>query len=150
MVNSIMDGIAKALRSAYPTYKIYIDDVEQYLKRPAFFIALLSSEQEQKLDDRLWREHAFDIHFFPENEKKPTREINAVIDALRMALRYITVQETETKSSLVRGTDVRHEEVDGVLHFYINFNLFVRLPKEPIPVMESLEQKDELKIPNGG
>lgn len=146
MVNEIVNGIAKAIKSEYPDLKIYIDHVEQGLNRPCFFIAMLESSQKQHLNRRLWREHSFDIHYFPKDEKMPVRGFNEVIDQLRLALRYIEVAEDSGEGiSKVQGTEMRHEVIDGVLHFFISFHLFVFIQPEEKPYMETLEHDLNLK-----
>lgn len=138
MVNEIIDGIAKAIKTEYKSCSIYVDEVKQGLKRPCFFIALIDALQEQKLDNRLWREHIFDVHYFPA-KNAPVREINSVIDTLRTSLLYISVVDVyDNKANLVRGTEMRHEIVDGVLHFFVNYNLFVLVPPENNPYMETI------------
>lgn len=139
MVNEITNGIALSLTKACPNYKIYIDDVQQGLNRPCFFIALVEANQTQHLGRRLWREHLFDIHYFPKKEDD-NREINAVLDTLRLCLRYVAVKEDNGQGEgLVRGTDMRHEVVDSVLHFFVNYNVFVLLPAPDDPYMETLD-----------
>ncbi len=151
MVNEIINGIAKAVKTEFPeSKKIYIDEIEQgmaeEINRPCFFIAFLEANQEQHLGRRLWREHSFDVHYFPQNEDAPSREINGVLDRLRLALRFIDVKEDSGAGvSKIAGTDMRHEVVDGVLHFFVSFNLFVLLPAPDEPYMETVDHKQRIK-----
>jgi hypothetical protein len=146
-----MDGIAKALKKEYPSHVVHIDKVEQELNAPAFFIKNLVSGQEQKSDVRYQRNHSFDIHFFPSGTTGTTREIQEVAARLYMVLEYITLQESVdggTEKSLIRGTGMNYETVDGVLHFFVDYNLFIlkKIPKEPH--MEDLRAK--IKLRDGG
>ena len=53
---------------------------------------------------------------------------------LMYCLRYITIP----CGDMLRGTSISYEVVDGVLHFFVNYNLIVNIPKE-LPTMETLE-----------
>lgn len=151
MVNEIINGIAKAVKAEFPeSKKTYIDEIEQgmaeEINRPCFFIALLDASQEQHLGRRLWREHNFNVHYFPQNEGSPNREINTVLDQLRLALRFIDVKEDSGAGvSKIAGTDMRHEVVDGVLHFFVSFNLFVLLSPSDNPYMETVDHEQRIK-----
>lgn len=56
-------------------------------------------------------------------------------------LEYVTM----LNGDIIRGTNMHTEIVDGVLHFLVNYNLF--LIKEPTEVdtMESLESTVDIK-----
>lgn len=140
MVIKIVEGIAKVLDTKYPDKKIYVDEIEQESTDSCFLIVNIHSSQEQKLGNRYWREYSFDIHYFPNDEQNPTKENLTVADNLLMALEYITVG-----GSLVRCSDMEYEQVDGVGHFLVDYNVFVKKEKEPLPFMEKLIQDDELK-----
>jgi hypothetical protein len=46
--------------------------------------------------------------------------MNAIADRLYDALEYISIGE-----DLLRGSNISHELIDGVLHVYVEFNMFV-------------------------
>jgi hypothetical protein len=140
MLNEIIDGISRALAGEYPGYSIYIDEIKQGLNPPCFLIVNLMNTEVKKLGDRYWREHSFDIHYFPQRQTKPAREAATVGDTLLMVLEYITANE-----ALIRGTDMRHELIDDVLHFFVNYNVFIRKLKDPAPAMETLGHGQRVK-----
>jgi len=41
---------AKMLKTKYPTYNIYVDENEQYITIPSFFIEVVPMKIEEKLD----------------------------------------------------------------------------------------------------
>ena len=43
-----------------------------------------------------------------------------------------------TLTDMLRGTSISYEVVEGVLHFFVNYNMIVNIPKE-LPTMETLE-----------
>ena len=53
---------------------------------------------------------------------------------MALGLRYITLPNGD----LLRGLSISYEAVDGVLHFFITYNMIVTIPKE-LPTMETLE-----------
>ena len=132
MINKIMDGISIKLNQVFGDGKeIYADkDVQQGLKEPCFFIAVLNPSQNQMIGSRYFREHPFDVHYFPKT-KGNNIELHEVGSELFDALEYITLPNDD----LVRGTSMRYEVVSGVLHFFVNFNMFVE-KEQPFDPME--------------
>ena len=59
---------------------------------------------------------------------------------LMYGLRYITLPDGD----LLRGTSISYEAVDGVLHFFVNYNMIVNIPKE-LPNMETLKINQHTK-----
>ena len=106
--------------------------MKQGLTEPCFFIAVLKPEQTPLLGDRaIWR-NPFDIHYFPK-EPGTNAELYDVATKLMYYLRYITLPDGD----MLRGMSISFEAVDGVLHFFVSYNLIVNIPKE-LPTMETL------------
>ena len=133
MLNDIITGIAKALGNTFGSeYRVYENDVKQGLTEPCFFIATLKPEQTPLLGDRaIWR-NPLDIHYIPK-DGGTNEELYNVAEYLMYGLRYITTPKGDT----LRGTSISYEVVDGVLHFFVNYNVVVNIPKE-LPTMETL------------
>lgn len=133
MLNDIITGIAKALGTTFgPDYRVYKNDVKQGLTEPCFFIATLKPDQKPLLGDRAIWHNPFDIHFFPK-EPGTNEELYNVAEQLMFGLRYITLPNGD----LLRGLSISYEVVDGVLHFFVTYNMIVNILKE-LPVMETL------------
>jgi hypothetical protein len=140
MFNETMIGISQKLNQVFgDDYKIHLDEIEQGLKEPCFLIVNLKGGQEQEIGTLYTRDQSFDIHYFPQG-KKITREVNDVADTLKMELEYITVDDNP-----VRGTGMKHEVVDGVLHFFVNYDIRIRKAIEPDPFMETLTTIEGVK-----
>ena len=140
MLNETIEGISQKLRQVFGDgYEIYLDEMKQEQKEPCFVIACLGGKQQQELGNLYKREQAFDLHYFPK-EKSSTAEAYRTADVLNMELEYITVE-----GNLVRGTKMRHEVIDGVLHFFVNYDLRLRKVVEPAPLMEELTIKEKVK-----
>lgn len=139
MLNNILAAISQRLDDVF-CMEIYIDQLPQGFEEPCFFILTLRSNQKQIVGDRYYREHSFDVHYFPKSQHCPAREINEIADRLFMALEYVPLPD-----GLARGTDMRREVQDGVLHFFVNYNVFVLKQNDPIPRMRTLRQVQKLK-----
>ena len=123
MVNELLNGISIKLNQVFGDgYEIYGDtDVVQGLKEPCFFIAILNPSQTKLIGQRYFREHPFDVQFFPTTSGDNV-ELQEVASELFLALEYITL----LNGDLVHGTSMNYENVDGVLHFKVNYNMFLR------------------------
>jgi protein involved in ribonucleotide reduction len=142
MLNETIIGISQKLNQVFgDDYKIHIDEIEQGLKEPCFLIVNLTGDQELEIGNLYNRDQSFDIHYFPKNKKKISREVNSVVDTLNMELEYITVA-----GNLVRGTEMKHEVVDGVLHFFVNYDIRVRKAIESDPFLETITINEEVKV----
>ena len=141
MLHDIMTAISQKIRSVFGNeYKIYYDEIKQGFKEPCFFIATLQGEQKQIIGNRYFREHFFDIHYFPKSACGITREVNEVVDKLLMVLEYISID-----GDLIRGTKMKHEVHDDVLHFFINYDVFVKKVIEKGPLMMEYTQTQRIK-----
>lgn len=140
MLNNLIDAIAIKLNLEFGDgFAIHKEQVKQGLKEPCFFIMLLTSNQKQVIGKRYFREHPFDIHYFPSTRDKNTECLD-VVDKLNDAMEYITVD-----GDLVRGTKMSHEIVNDVLHFFVNYDLFVYKEPEVADHMEDLSVESGLK-----
>lgn len=141
MLNDIMTAISQKIRSVFGSeYKIYFDEIAQGFKEPCFFIALLQANQKQIIGNRYFREHFFDIHYYPKSTAGITREVNEVVDKLLMVLEYISMD-----GDLIRGTKMKYEVHDQVLHFFINYDVFVKKELEKVPFMMEYHQIQHVK-----
>ena len=136
MVTEIINGISTKLFKTFgENFTIYTENIEQNLKLPCFFIELVNSSSKQIVGNHYRSENAFDIHFFTseEEDKKEGRNIASI---LLEALEYITL----ANGDLIRGTNMHFENVDDVLHFFVNYNVHL------IQLTEKAERMGELNI----
>lgn len=224
MVNDLINGISIKLNQVFgDEYRIYTNSVTQGLIEPCFFIAVVDSSQAQLIGNRYFRQHLFDIHYFPASEGD-NEEIQNVASQLFNTLEYvnllngvsasnkyatakfpdgrgnslkivITVNEDEetynvmtlynddivdiqtvvsssdlvdndyltfiktvelvetiglpltggTNGDLIRGTKMRYETIDGVLHFFVNYNIFLKNDITPEDDMEEITLNSGVK-----
>lgn len=142
MINDIIIGIAQKLKQINPEITIYTEDVHQDMKEPCFIILPLEPTQEARLPNRYWRTYPFDVHYFPtpiDKNLKQKEEIYGVVEKLLFELEHITFRKDDPLESLLRGTKMRYEIVDNVLHFFVNYNMFVKQKVEPTELMRTLD-----------
>lgn len=129
MINDLINNIAIKLNSVFDSdYKIYTESVKQGLVEPAFSIVLLQAEQTPRIPNRYFRTYPFDIHYFPKTKTK--NEMYEVGEKLLIEMEYL--------DNLCRGTKMRYEVIDDVLHFFVNYDLFVKKQVEEVESMAEL------------
>lgn len=142
MITDIMHGIAAKLHQDYGDgYTIYIENVPQGFKEPCFSIQHIQSDTAAKLPNRHLRRNAFDVHFFPKPGTDEKAQMYRMAECLFLSLEYINVLD-----NLVRGSKMRYEIVDGVLHFFINYDLYVKvIAGDDGDTMENLTSKTNVE-----
>lgn len=140
MINKIIDGICIAIHSEFgDDYEIYTETAEQGLTEPCFSVECINPAIKQILGKRYFRTNQFCIHYFPNLSDKKT-ECCAVLERLLNSLELITVN-----GELIRGTAMYGEFTDGVLHFFVNYDMFVYKEQSKEPAMENVEYSSDVK-----
>ncbi len=141
MINSIIESISITLNAEFgDKYKIHREEKRQGLKEPCFFIQCLNPTEELFFWKRYFRKNQFCIQYFPENKLHGKEECYAVGERLFSCLEYLDVG-----GDLVMGTKRKYEVVDGILHFFVNYDLFVYKVAEPVPFMEEVSSETHVK-----
>lgn len=134
MINEIINGISRAIDTEFntgeTTYEIYSESLEQGLNEPCFSIVVLNPFTDRRLAHRHYREYPVDIHYFPKDEINAKKEMYDVAERLFLVVEVI--------DNSIRGSNIHYEIVDGVLHFFITYKLYVREQLEPITDMKEL------------
>ena len=140
MINKIIDGISVAINSEFGDhYEIYTESVEQGLKEPCFSIVCINPAINQVLGKRYFRTNQFCIHYFPKSNEK-LFELHSVTEKLMDALEIITVDGDKC-----RGTNMHGEVFDGVLSFFVNYDMYVYKHKDTEPMMETVSHSTSMK-----
>lgn len=120
MINSIIDAVAKALNGEFgDDYEIYGEQIEQGLKEPCFFVAIIEASVQPYPGNRYLRHNQLCIQYFPLSTAK-NRECEDVAVRLEQCLECIALDD-----GYIRGTDMSHEVHDAVMSFFVNYNMFV-------------------------
>ena len=118
MINDIVTGISQKLDSGFgDKYTIYSEDIKQDLEEPCFFIGVLSSGQDKQMRRTYKKTIDFDIHYFSDKEDNVNSDCLEKADELYSTLEYI-----EIYGQKYRALKMKHEVVDDVLHFMLQFN----------------------------
>lgn len=144
MINKIIDAISISINSNFgDAYEIYTESIEQGLKEPCFSIFCLNPTNDLVRNNRYFRSNQFGIQYFPSTDE-PKAECNRVLERLYDCMELVTVVENVTTHSPVRGSRMKGEIVDGVLNFFINYNMFVYKIEDQTP-MEELKVNNDVK-----
>lgn len=140
MINKIIDAISISLNSEFGDgYEIYTESIEQGLEEPCFSIFCLNPTNDLFRNNKYFRTNQFGVQYFP-SSKDPRNECNDVLERLYGCLDLITIKE-----NLTRGSRMNGEIVDGVLNFFVNYDMFVYRVEEPGDNMEDLDVKTDVK-----
>lgn len=140
-MQDIKDALIKKLSLFTPEYPVYDEAVEQDMKQPCFFVLLIESSQVRGVNRRYQRFNPFDVHYFPQHNSNALREeCELVAERLYSELEYVSGHD-----GLYRGTGMRHEIVDGVLHFFVQYNVHLIRDKAPDIKMQTMTERGIIK-----
>ncbi len=136
MINDVIAAISRALDEKFGC-PIHAEPVEQGLAPPCFIINIVDAESEPLLYRRSNRVYNFDVVYI--SKSGAYSEMYSVADKLIAALNTVTM----TDGSRLLAYNMRYEEVDGDLHFFVTYQLTVRAPEDE-DAMESYSLNSEI------
>lgn len=123
MLNDIVAGIALSIRGEFGTdSKIYMNDVEQGLSPPCFFVSALKPELSPIIGARYMSRNSFVVQYFPA-DRKDNADMNNTAERMADVLEFIN---PPAAGHPLHGTGMSWEITDGVLSFFVNYNLPLR------------------------
>lgn len=132
MINAIIEAISVSLDGEFGGgHEIHMEEIKQDLKEPCFFISCINPTSSLFLGKRYLRENLFCIQYFPRKGRERA-ECNETAERLFTCLECL-----EVSGSLVKGTGMKCEVENGILNFFVNYNVFVQ-KKETLPAMEEV------------
>lgn len=138
-INSLITSLFIKLSQEFDDdINIYSENVEQGFDKPCFFIEAVNSSNKNLLGKRYLRKNSFDIKYFPEVESN--NGMQEIASTLYDVLEILTLENGEK----VRGTKMSHKVLDGVLHFYVNFDMVLKRIENISDYMEDIEIKNNL------
>lgn len=133
MLSSIVDAVSVALNGEFgDDYEIYSEEIEQGLKEPCFFISVIDSSIQPYPGGRYFRRSQLCIQYFPVSASR-NRECEDAAVRMEQSLECIVYDD-----GMIRGTDMSHEVHDGVMSFFVNYNMFIERIDEDNTQMESM------------
>jgi len=136
--NDVRYAVHAALDAAFPDIPIHDEEIPQELKPPCFFVRLLELEHTQELGRRFLRYHPFVVRYFAQDRSNTA--VYEMAERLTEAL-----QQIQVAGRSVRGTGMRFEILDEVLHFFVEYNFHVWATKPDNPAMQTLNVREALK-----
>lgn len=137
-ISEIFKDEAKQGESKYP---IYTNGEEQGIEKPCFFIKYLTGNEGREIGqrDRFYKDtlNFVIIGYTLDGDETILHEM---LEGL-YELEYITA----TDGTLLRAMNLHPEIDDGVLHFLIDYKIFVKKESEVAENMDSYDFKEELK-----
>ena len=133
-VNKIVGAVASALKSRFGL-SVYQDQVEQGLKRPCFYLTILSVSMEPVPRRGTALSVLLDVHYFPKTDGDHA-ETAGMAASLLQALEVIPLPD----GGAMRGVNRQAEETDGVLHGTVQYTILLK-ESGKIPEMEILQLK---------
>lgn len=137
MTNAIIDAVSISLAAEFgESYTIYTEEVKQGLTEPCFFLSCANRTHRlfrglAGSTQRYFQENLFCIQYFPVSDDRKNEECNAVASRLNECLEWLDVD-----GDLVMGTQMHCEIADGILNFFVNYDLFVRKERQTDAVEE--------------
>lgn len=131
MTEDIIKAICAAIYSEFgEEYTIYTEAVAQDVQTPCFFVICTQPKLNRYMDNEYYQEIPVVVQYLPENTDNYRCECNDVFEQLSLNLDTISFED-----SCVHGTDTRGEIIDGVLNFFVDYNMMVYKSTEPKTTM---------------
>ena len=134
VVKEIVIGIATKINKIYDNkYPIYTDAEQQGVDKPCFFIKYLKGEEngEIGLQDRFYKDK-LNFVIIGYTEDGNSEILYDMIDKL-YELEYIEL----TDKTLLRADKLHPEVEDGILHFFIDYEIFIKKESETMLGMDT-------------
>lgn len=148
VVNEIVLGIAAKVKAIYKDkgdYPIYTDNEEQGLEKPCFFIKVLNGEESREIGlvSKFYKD-LLNIVIIGYTLDGNTEILNDMIDNL-YGLEYIELSD----KSLIRAIKLHPKVEDEVLHFLIDYSLFIKKDNNETTKMDDYNLNGEVKENEG-
>ena len=134
MIDSIIAGISTTLFEEFG-YENFKNEIPQDLNPPCFYIKCIEPGVKKYIGTRYLRRNHFVIQYFPSTGDRKG-ECYRIGEEMLECLEVIQVDHYS-----LRGTEMRFDVVDGVLHFFVDYNAFVRKEAGDQDAMESMSEE---------
>lgn len=144
VINEVILGIAAKIKQIYANkgdYPIMTDSKKQDLEKPCFFIKVLNGEENREIgiNNKFYKDE-LNLVIIGYTLDGDTEILNDMIDNL-YNLEYIELSD----KSLIRATKLHPKIEDGVLHFFIDYNLFIEKDNAEVIKMDNYDLSGEVK-----
>ncbi|MBW7477248.1 hypothetical protein K0T92_21250 [Paenibacillus oenotherae] len=114
-VDDVLDGIMDSLGEKYPGTTMAVGEAKEDYPKPLFAVKLMSVANNREMGRRYQLIHQFKIEYMT---LVPTyKGLHDTANHL-----YTILENIAVAGNLIQGRGMRHEIINGVLHFYVHFN----------------------------
>ena len=137
MVNSILNAVTKQLGTTFgKSYRYYVEDVEQGLKKPCFTVDTLIPLQRSRSPVLYDRTMPIVIHYFSDSETNLKNDCYSIAEQIVACLENLPFENTK-----LRGEDISWQIVDDVLQVFVTYKFITKRVEENGTLMETLVRK---------
>ncbi len=119
MIDLIISGISNTLYDTFG-YENFSDEIHQGLDPPCFFVSCIDPSIQKYIGTRYLKKNRFVIQFFPGSDDIKN-QCYRVGEKMFECLEVIRVDDF-----FLHATKMKFEIIDNVLHFFVDYNAFVR------------------------
>lgn len=123
-IEDVRNAVILSLEQHFPEVDVYGEKVAHGFQKPCFYVKLLSVKHKQELGRRYKRNHSFEIHYYSE-ETEINKMAHRMADRLYQYLEFILLND-----GICRGRNMDHEVINGVIHFFVNYDFHVMKKKK--------------------
>ena len=138
MIEKILIAIAIRLGELFPDASVYINSISQGLSEPAFYVHCINVERSEQIAGRFLHTMPFELVYFTKGNDS---EKYSVMQQLIISLREIALQSGD----LIRGTEINGRIIDGELHVFVNYDLFLMIEQDKVEKMGSIEINERIE-----
>ncbi|MBD3917628.1 hypothetical protein H8B09_02600 [Paenibacillus sp. PR3] len=139
-VIDIRDSVVGLLAESFPGTVIYTETMGQETT-PCFQMTDCSVTYNRIMGRRYARVYAFDIRYFPSGSSpEPIQDASQIAERLAEVMEYIPLGRGK-----LRGSGMRHEMVEGVMHFYFEIRMHVFKKQQSAPKMAAMDMEGRIK-----
>lgn len=144
LTNEIILGIAAKIKEIYKgkaNYPIYTDSEEQGIEKPCFFIKSLNGEETREIGiQNQYYKDLRNIVIIGHTINGNTEILNNMADNL-CNLEYIELSD----KTLIRAEKLHYKIEDDILHFFVDYKLFIEKNKNKEQSMDGFTLNGEVK-----
>lgn len=127
MTEDIIKAVCAAIYNEFGDgYTIYTEAVAQDAQTPCFFVICTQPKLNRYMSDEYYQEIPIVVQYLPQNTENYRSECEDVFERLSLSLDTISLDD-----SCVHGADTHGEIIDGVLNFFVDYNMMVYKNTEP-------------------
>lgn len=137
MVNSVLNAVTKQLGTKFgDSYRYYVENVEQGLKKPCFTVDVLTPLMRSKSPVLYDRTMPIVIHHFSDSKDNEKKNFYAMGEQIVECVEYLPFGNT-----LLRGEDISWQIVDDVLQVFVTYKFTTVKVMEDEDTMEEFTTK---------